>query len=43
MQTAVRVAKDELRKKLKKSLAELTDLQKSEQSAHLVKMVGNEI
>ena len=39
-QTAIRVAKDELRKKLKKALRELTEQQKLEQSAGLIRMVS---
>ncbi len=39
VQTAVRAAKDELRKRLKKALRELTEQQKLEQSARLVRMV----
>ena len=38
--SAIRAAKDELRKKLKKALSALTEEQKIEQSKHLVGMVS---
>ena len=37
--TAIRAAKDALRKKLKKALASLSEQEKLEQSKHLVRMV----
>jgi len=41
MQSAVRAAKDELRKTLKKALRGLTERQKIEQSAKLARLVSN--